>query len=132
VRRQFNTALLAGATLWCLSILAAPALGLHSIYPFFSIICHQDPARSWHMFGEPLPVCVRCASIYFAFAASLWLGFRTNVAWLRAALVFMLCEFVFARLVVDAAALRSLSGILVGLSAAPFVKQGVEELSDHL
>lgn len=132
MRSKFSWALLAGATLWCAGIIAAPLLGLPSVYHFFSIICHQDPARSWRLFGEPLPVCIRCASIYFAFTASLWVGVRTNVAWLRAALVFMLCEFVFARLVVDAAALRSLSGILVGVSAAPFVKQGVEELSDHL
>ena len=118
--------------MWCVSIIAAPLLHLPFVYQFFSLICHQDPARSWDLFGEPLPVCIRCASIYFAFAASLWLGFRTNVTWLRAALVFMLCEFVFARVFVDAAALRSLSGILVGWSAAPFVKQGVEELSDFL
>ena len=132
MRGKFSSALLAGATVWCVGIIAAPLLHLPSVYQFFSLICHQDPARSWGLFGEPLPVCIRCASIYFAFTASLWLGFRTNVTWLRAALVFMLCEFVFARVFVDAAALRSLSGILVGWSAAPFVKQGVEELSDFL
>ncbi len=135
MRSKFSSALLAGATLWCAGIIAAPLLNLPFVYHFFSIICHQDPARSWHVFGEPLPVCIRCASIYFAFAISLWLGragIRANVAWLRFALVFMLCEFIAARLFVDAAVLRSLSGILVGWSAAPFVKQGVEELSDFL
>jgi uncharacterized membrane protein len=132
VRSKFSWALLAGATVWCASIIAAPVLNLPSVYHFFSIICHQDPARSWHLLGEPLPVCIRCASIYFAFTVSLWAGFRTNVTWLRTALVFMLCEFVIARLFIDAVPLRSLSGILVGWSAAPFVKQGVEELSDFL
>src|SRR5439155_3797661 len=48
--------LLAGATLWCVSILAAPALDLSPVYRFFAAICHQDPARSWYLFGEPLPV----------------------------------------------------------------------------
>jgi hypothetical protein len=48
------------------------------------------------------------------------------------AVVIMLCEFVIARLFIDAALLRSFSGILVGLSAAPFVKQGVEEICDAM
>jgi hypothetical protein len=44
----------------------------------------------------------------------------------------MLCEFAFARVLIDTALLRSLSGILVGLSAAPFVKKGVEEIRDAM
>lgn len=125
-------ALLAGSTLWCLSIVAAPLLGLSWVYEFFSRICHQDPGRSWHLFGESLPVCIRCASIYFAFTASLWLGLKANVRWLRIAIALMLCEFVVARLFIDDALLRSFSGVLVGLSAAPFVKQGVEEIRDAM
>jgi uncharacterized membrane protein len=132
VRNKVNAALLAGSTLWCLSVVAAPAFRLSWVYLFFSMICHQDPTRSWHIFGESLPVCIRCASIYFAFTASLWLGIRTNIRWLRMSLFLMLCEFIVARVLIDAASLRSLSGILVGLSAAPFVKQGVEEIRDLL
>ena len=124
--------LLAGATLWCLGIAAAAVFHVSSVYYFFSAICHQDPARSWRLFGEPLPVCIRCASIYFAFAASLWLGIRANVRWLRISLLLMILEFGIARFVIDTAVLRSLSGILVGLAAAPFVKQGVEEIGDRL
>lgn len=100
------------------------------MYDFFSRICHQDPARSWFLNGHPLPVCIRCASIYFAFTLSLWIGLKPNVRWLRASLALMAAEFVIARLFLDAAVLRSFSGILVGLSAAPFVRQGVEELAD--
>jgi hypothetical protein len=44
----------------------------------------------------------------------------------------MACEFILARLILDNVALRSFSGILVGLSAAPFVKKGVEELRDAM
>lgn len=132
MKNKAHAALLAGSTLWCLGILAGALLGLSPVYDFFSIICHQDPARSWHILGKPLPVCIRCASIYFAFLASLWLGLRANVRWLRTALVAMIIEFVLARLWIDDAGLRSLSGILVGLSAAPFVRKGVEELSDSM
>ncbi len=33
-------------------------------YAFFSHICHQDPARSFWIFGAPLAVCARCLGIY--------------------------------------------------------------------
>ena len=132
MKNKAYAALLAGSTLWCLSIIAAPVFGLSAVYQFFSTICHQDPSRSWHILGEPLPVCIRCTSIYFAFIVSLWLGLRANVGWLRIALAFMIVEFAVARLFVDAAMLRSLSGILVGLSAAPFVRKGIEELRDSM
>jgi len=125
-------ALLAGATLWCLSIVAAPMLGLSWVYFFFSRICHQDPARSWSLAGEPLAVCIRCTSIYFAFTASLWLGLKASVRWLRLSVLLMVCEFIFARFVIDVALLRSLSGVLVGLSAAPFVKRAVEEIREAM
>ena len=124
------SAFLIGSTIWCLAIVAAPVLGWPWLYEFFSRICHQDPPRSWYLLGHPLPVCIRCASIYFAFTLSLWAGLKPNPRWLRASLAIMAAEFILARLVLDAAALRSLSGILVGLSAAPFVKQGIEELRD--
>jgi len=132
VKNKAYAALLAGSTLWCLGIVLAPVSGLSEIYGFFSFICHQDPARSWHILGEPLPVCIRCASIYFGFLASLWLGLTARVRWLRISLAFMLAEFILARLFMDAVPLRSLSGILLGLSAAPFVRKGVEEISDSM
>jgi uncharacterized membrane protein len=127
-----TAALLIGSTLWCLGILAAPAFGLPWVYEFFARICHQDPGRSWHIFGHALPVCVRCASIYFSFTASLWLSLKPNSRWLRASVAIMACEFILARLFLDSAVLRSFSGILVGLSAAPFVRKGVEELRDAM
>src|SRR5436190_3273292 len=132
MKNKTYAALLAGSTLWCLSIVAAPLFGLSWVYDFFSRICHQDPARSWHLAGEPLAVCIRCASIYFAFTAALWLGLKTNVRWLRISVLLMICEFVVARLIVDAALLRSITGVLVGLSAAPFVRQAFEEIRDAL
>ena len=132
MKSKLNAALLAGSTLWCLSIIAAPAFDLSWVYRFFSAICHQDPERSWQILNHSLPVCIRCTSIYFAFTVSLWAGIRANVRWLRLAVLFMVFEFVIARVLIDAALLRSFSGIVVGLYAAPFVKQGVEEISDFL
>ena len=111
-----------------MSIIAAPLMGFSTVYSFFSMICHQDPARSWYLLGETLPVCIRCASIYFGFLAALWLGVSPRTQWLRIALALMICEFVVARLGVDVAVVRSISGILFGVAAAPFVRQGIEEM----
>jgi uncharacterized membrane protein len=132
VKNKTFTALLAGSTLWCLAIVAAPLFGWTGLYDFFSRICHQHLSRSWFIGSEPLPVCIRCTSIYFAFTASLWLGLKSNVRWLRISLALILFEFVFARLVVDLALLRSLTGVLAGMSAAPFVKRGVEEIREAM
>ncbi len=65
---------------WCAGILAAPMLkhgGLHGsadiVYSFFSRICHQNDARSFHVEGEKSGVCIRCSAIYFGFLAGLLL-----------------------------------------------------------
>lgn len=129
MKNRAYAALLAGSSLWCLSIIVAPLTGLSGVYSFFAIICHQDPARSWHLLGEPLPVCVRCTSICFGFLAALWLRVSPRTQWLRIAFAVMICEFLMARMVADAAIVRSLSGILFGVAAAPFVRQGVEEMT---
>src|SRR5438132_5966873 len=101
MRGQERGILLAGATLWCLSILAAPAFDLSTVYRFFAAICHQNPARSWYVLDEPMPVCIRFASVYFAFPASFWIVMRPNVRWLRISLLLMLFEFAVARLGID-------------------------------
>ncbi len=35
-----------------------------TLYHAFSSVCHQIPARSFHLFGHPLAVCGRCFGIY--------------------------------------------------------------------
>ena len=71
--------ILAGAIVWCSALVAAPLLVSLSgsfaatgqlLYAFFHTVCHQLDDRSFHAFGEPLAVCSRCASIYFAFLAA--------------------------------------------------------------
>jgi uncharacterized membrane protein len=36
------------------------------VYYAASHVCHQQPARSFHAGGVPLPVCGRCAGLYLA------------------------------------------------------------------
>ncbi len=56
---------------WCLLITAVPLLmdraPVLSAFLFlsFSPICHQIPERSFFILGHQLPVCARCAGIYF-------------------------------------------------------------------
>jgi len=61
-------------SLWCIGILAAPLLKhagwtqiADMLYSFFSRVCHQDDARSFHVEGEKIGVCIRCSAIYFGF-----------------------------------------------------------------
>jgi uncharacterized membrane protein len=65
--------ILAATVLWCGLILAAPLVTdsapafSRPVYQAFHRVCHQFEDRSFHLSGRPLPVCVRCTSIYFAF-----------------------------------------------------------------
>ena len=54
---------------------ASPLYALaFGIYAAGSIVCHQVPARSFHLWGAQLPVCARCTGIYAggAVAAIVW------------------------------------------------------------
>jgi uncharacterized membrane protein len=42
-----------------------------AIYGIGSLVCHQKPERSFHLWGAQLPVCARCAGIYLGAAAAL-------------------------------------------------------------
>ena len=59
--------------IWIAAIFLAPYLRCRSwpayifIYSIFSPICHQNPARSFFIFGYPLAVCSRCLGIYVGF-----------------------------------------------------------------
>jgi len=66
------------ALVWVLLIISAPlarANGFsefaNSVYTFFSYLCHQLPARSFHFGEHAFAVCSRC----FGFYAGLFLGF---------------------------------------------------------
>ncbi len=41
-----------------------------SVYAVGRVICHQLPARSFHLWGASLPVCARCTGIYIGAAAA--------------------------------------------------------------
>ena len=44
-----------------------------AVWQFFSLVCHQDAARSFWIAGAPVAVCGRCLGIYLGTAAGAWL-----------------------------------------------------------
>jgi uncharacterized membrane protein len=68
--------MVAGAAgLWVTAIVAAPAIARFAssaaalLYVAGSLICHQQPERSFHVAGAQLPVCARCLGLYVGAAA---------------------------------------------------------------
>jgi uncharacterized membrane protein len=74
------------AIVWALALpIAAFAAGLPGsadiahwfafvVYAGGSLICHQRPERSFHLFGLPMAVCARCVGLYVgaAIVAACW------------------------------------------------------------
>jgi uncharacterized membrane protein len=119
---------LTGSGIWCLAILLAPMLHLQVVYSFFSLICHQNPLRSWQILGEPLPVCVRCCCIYLGFLIATLFSARPNPKLLELAVILTLGEFILAVTLVDSAWLRGLTGLFLGAQVSPFVTVGIQEM----
>lgn len=86
--RALAVALTAGAVLWACALPAAAIMRHESAiaavaYTFGSTICHQRPDRSFTLDGHQLPVCARCAGLYFSgalAAAAAWLGSNRAVS----------------------------------------------------
>ena len=125
---QARQLLLVAAVAWCVAVAAAPIFESRWLYAFFSAICHQSPARSWHLAGEPLGVCIRCTSIYVGFLLALALHVPPHVRFLQISLFLTGLQFIVAQIWIDPEATRALSGLLLGAGAAGFVERGVWEL----
>jgi uncharacterized membrane protein len=95
VSRALAVALTAGAVLWACALPAAAAVAAVAettrdesafaafVYKFSSTICHQRSDRSFALNGHQLPVCARCAGLYFSgalAAVAAWLGSSRTVS----------------------------------------------------
>ncbi len=138
--------------IWCGGIVLAPALstklpGVSSfLYSFYSPICHQIDARSFHLSGEKIGVCSRCSSIYFGFLFSLALYpfFRKLQApespkrqWIALAVLPMIIDvFVnFTGIHESTLLTRAITGLLFGLILPfyliPPLLEGITQLRDQ-
>jgi uncharacterized membrane protein len=82
LRRAF----VAASCLWAALLVVVPLLASRThasalastvvvaVYAIGSLVCHQLPERSYHLWAAQMPVCARCAGIYFgaAFSATLF------------------------------------------------------------
>ena len=67
-------ALTGAALLWSGAILFTPlpASARHTpvvaalVRGVGALVCHQQPQRSFHVHGRPLPVCARCTALYLS------------------------------------------------------------------
>ncbi len=152
--RITSAVILSGALAWCALIVLAPAaasvprfapLGA-LLYAFFSPLCHQIDARSFHLFGEPLAVCGRCSAIYFGFlsgtAAYLCAGGALRMRspgriFLAAAVAPMLADVLLeaSGLYVSSNEIRAVTGawfgVLLPLVIVPGAVEGVRQIVEH-
>jgi uncharacterized membrane protein len=69
VRRRIALAIVAVVVVgWNAALWAAPAAAVKPLaamtYLAGSLVCHQQPARSFHQNGVQYPVCARCQGLY--------------------------------------------------------------------
>lgn len=92
--RPIRILLAAAAAAWLTLLITAPGAGLGipaaaATYLFGSVVCHQQPDRSFHLGAAQLPVCARCAGLYAGAAVVFWFAalqrFATPHAWRGAA-----------------------------------------------
>ena len=90
VASSLRAAFIAASVVWMALLLAAPfvasrphastlgTLLVVSVYGVGSLVCHQLAERSYRLWATQMPVCARCAGIYFGAAVS-----AVVAAWFR-------------------------------------------------
>jgi uncharacterized membrane protein len=73
---RLRAAFVAASATWTFALVLAPLLATRAhasafgtavvvaAYAVGSLVCHQLPARSFHLWGAQMPVCARCTGIY--------------------------------------------------------------------
>jgi uncharacterized membrane protein len=77
MKAGLRTAFIAASIAWAVLLIAIPfaasqphvssieATLIAGVYTLGSLVCHQLPERSYHLWTAQMPVCARCAGIYF-------------------------------------------------------------------
>jgi len=61
-------------------LMRSPELGF-ALQRGFALVCHQQPVRSFSLFGGAVAVCTRCLGIYLGAAAGSLVGVLPRAAW---------------------------------------------------
>jgi uncharacterized membrane protein len=93
IAARLRAAFIAAAAAWAVLLVAVPFLASRAhasplasalivgVYALGSVVCHQLPERSYHLWTAQMPVCARCAGIYFGAVAGALVGtFRATEA----------------------------------------------------
>jgi uncharacterized membrane protein len=135
VRRLFTGASVAWAVLLpCAAFVASspqPSVWLWSfavaMYGIGAVICHQLPARTFHLWSAQLPVCARCTGIYLGAALgavaaqgrSAPVGIRARPALIGSALpTLATLAFEWTTGITPANWIRALAGLPLGAAVA--------------
>lgn len=54
---------------WTAAVVAAPIFGWTFVYATAHLVCHQMPARTFHLASGPVAVCARCLGLYLGAVA---------------------------------------------------------------
>ena len=143
ISRSARGILVAGWGLICLGMIAPPLLASHAcqttasvLYFLFSRICHQIPARSFHLLGYSLAVCHRCLGIYVGLFLGCFADFpmmhrstRHRRIWVLGAIVPLALDALapIAGLWTNNAASRFSTGMLFGTLISSLVVRGFAE-----
>ncbi|MCO6512188.1 MAG: DUF2085 domain-containing protein [Aridibacter famidurans] len=136
------------ALIWVILIVGAPtalAFGgrsvAESLYGFFSYACHQDPVRSFHIFGEQFAVCSRCFGVYFGLLGGL-LAYPLlrpmdesrplPRVWLFASMVPMAIDWSlgYFQILENTHLSRVVTGLILGIACAVFIVPALIELAE--
>lgn len=151
-RQAIKTWIISGflIALWVFVILLAPIAGENSltnisspIYGFFSYLCHQIPARTFHLGEYPFAVCSRCFGVYFGllFGFVIYPLFRSidNIEpfprfWLFLSLFPMGIDWSlgFFEIWENTHASRFITGLIVGTACAIYIVPALVELAQLL
>jgi uncharacterized membrane protein len=128
------------ALIWVLLIVlpaVAKANGLTQIstplYSFFSLLCHQMPARSFHIEGEQFGVCSRCFGVY-----PLWRRLDDTEPisriWLFLALVPITIDWSLTIFGIweNTHLSRFITGLLLGAACATFIVPAIVEITKNV
>jgi hypothetical protein len=79
---SLRDAFIAASVGWAILLVVAPLLAsrahasmtasalILAVYGIGSLVCHQLPERSYHLWSAQMPVCARCAGIYLGAAVA--------------------------------------------------------------
>ncbi len=126
LRTPWRWVLLVACALGMALVFAPPFAGsyAHVVRWLLEPVCHQIPARSFHVLGEPIAVCHRCTGLYVGFAVGVlvwpWLPtlaarLAANPRWVAVFLVPLAIDWA---VVVNTPATRFVTGLVAAFPVA--------------